>query len=75
MPEYSVCDMGAIAYLLYKGFRHSALKPTGDRGQLAFISTDPAARDEVTNYFCGATIRRGISAMLCARPRRSCMSG
>jgi len=57
MPEYSVCDMGPIAYLLYKGFRHSALKPTGDRGQLAFISTDPAARDEVTNYFCGATVK------------------
>jgi hypothetical protein len=57
MTDYSVCDMGAVAFLLCKGFRHSALTPTGNRGQLAFVFTDPAAREEVTNYFCGATVK------------------
>jgi hypothetical protein len=54
--EYLVTDMGAVAFLLCKGIRHAALRPTGNRGQLAFVYTDPAARDEVTNYFCGGMV-------------------
>ena len=53
--EYSVCDLGAVAYLC-KGFRHTALKPTGKNAQLAFVFADQTARDEVNNYFSGAMV-------------------
>jgi hypothetical protein len=54
--EYLLTDMGGISYLIRKGFRHTELRPTGRNGQLAFVFTDPTARTEVGDYFCGATV-------------------
>jgi hypothetical protein len=54
--EYLLTDMGAISFLICKGFRHTELRPTGRNGQLAFVFTDPTARAEATEYFCGATV-------------------
>lgn len=55
--EYTVTDMGAIAFLLCRGVQHTDVRPTGHDGQLAFVYTDPTARELVTNYFSGAPIR------------------
>jgi hypothetical protein len=55
--EYLVTDMGAMAYLLCRGFQHTELRPTGRDSQLAFVYTDPSAREEVNNYFSGAMVR------------------
>jgi hypothetical protein len=54
--EYLVTDMGAAAFLLCKGIRHVGLRPTGSKGQLAFVYADPIAREEVNNYFCGGVV-------------------
>lgn len=53
--EYTVVDLGAVAYLLLKGFRHTGLKPTGKNGQLSFVF-DSSARSAADDYFMGAAV-------------------
>ena len=54
--KYPVTDMHAVAFLLCRGIRHVAIQPTDKSGQLAFIYDNPAAREAVSDYYCGATV-------------------
>lgn len=54
--EFSITDLGTIAYLRAKGHMHVALKPTGRSGQLAFLFRGPEIQNEINNYFSGALV-------------------
>lgn len=57
--ECSVVDLGAAVYLLSKGYKQTALRPTGRNGQYSFIFTQTGTevQDELTNYFSGGLVQ------------------